>query len=82
MISYNEARSYAETVGARLLTSDEWDSAMATPGVTTAGELREWVESPDEKKTVRGRGSAEVRPDAPQKDVTFRIAMRVNPGSP
>ena len=82
MISYNEARSYAETVGARLLTSDEWDSSMATPGVAPSGDLREWVESPDEKKTVRARGVTEARPDAAQKDVTFRIAMRLNPGSP
>jgi hypothetical protein len=77
MVSYNEARSYAQTLGARLLTSDEWDSAMTTPGVGVSGNLREWVESPDETKIVRRRGTAEPRPDAAQKDITFRMAMRV-----
>ncbi|HEY0192342.1 MAG TPA: SUMF1/EgtB/PvdO family nonheme iron enzyme, partial [Kofleriaceae bacterium] len=81
MISYNEARSYAETVGGRLLTSDEWDSAMTTPGVAPADGLREWVESPGDKKAVRARGVVEIRPDAAQNDVTFRIAMRLT-GSP
>ncbi|HET9622434.1 MAG TPA: bifunctional serine/threonine-protein kinase/formylglycine-generating enzyme family protein [Kofleriaceae bacterium] len=76
-VSYNEARSYAQTLGCRLLTSDEWDSAITTPGVRVAGDLLEWVESPADPKQVRQRGKTESRPDAPQKDITFRMAMRV-----
>jgi hypothetical protein len=77
MVSYNEARSYARTLGCRLLTSDEWDSAIATPGVRIAGDLLEWVESPADPKQVRQRGKTESRPDTPQKDITFRMAMQV-----
>jgi formylglycine-generating enzyme required for sulfatase activity len=77
MVSYNEARSYAQTLGYRLLTSDEWDSAITTPGVRAAGDLLEWVESPADAKQVRQRGKTLARPDTPQKDITFRIAMRV-----
>ena len=77
MVSYNEARSYAQTLGCRLLTSDEWDSAITTPGVRVAGDLLEWVESPADPKQVRQRGKTLARPDAPQKDITFRMAMRV-----
>ena len=77
MVSYNEARSYAQTLGFRLLTSDEWDSAITTPGVRVAGDLLEWVESPADTKQVRQRGKTETRPDTPQKDITFRIAMLV-----
>lgn len=78
MVSYNEARSYARTRGGRLLTSDEWDSAAKTPGFQLAGDLLEWVESPDERsKVVRQRGKSIVRPDKPQKDVTFRMAKQL-----
>jgi eukaryotic-like serine/threonine-protein kinase len=74
MVSYNEARSYASTRGGRLLTSDEWDSAAATPGVVV-GDALEWVASPDENnKTARQKARSIVRPDKPQKDVTFRMA--------
>jgi serine/threonine-protein kinase len=74
MVSYNDARSYAGTRHGRLLTTDQWDSAAATPGFQVAGELLEWVESPDENKRVRQRGKSAVRPDGAQKDVTFRMA--------
>ena len=75
MVSYNEARSYARTRGGRLLTSEEWDAAATTPGFRVAGDLLEWVESPDEKsKVVRQHGKSLVRPDKPQNDVTFRMA--------
>jgi hypothetical protein len=78
LVSYNEARSYATTRGGRLLTSDEWISAAATPGFQVSGELLEWVESPDEKdKQVRQVGKSVVRPDRPQKDVTFRMAKQL-----
>jgi serine/threonine protein kinase len=76
MVSYNEARSYATTRGGRLLTSDEWDSAAANPGVRV-GDTLEWVESPDENNRItRQRGKSVVRPDRPQKDVTFRMAKQ------
>jgi len=77
MVSYNEARSYAKTRGGRLLTSDEWDSAATTPGFRVSGDLLEWVESPDENNRVaRQHGKSIVRPDKPQKDVTFRMAKQ------
>jgi len=78
MVSYNEARSYATTRGGHLMTSDEWDSAATTPGVRVQGELLEWVESPDENaRTARQKGKSVVRPDRPQKDVTFRMAKQL-----
>jgi serine/threonine-protein kinase len=80
MVSYTQARSYAQTRGGRLLTSDEWDSAVTTAGVESSGELFEWVESPDAVKVVRRRDQSLGRPDEPQRDVTFRMA-RTPPGS-
>jgi serine/threonine-protein kinase len=78
MVSYNEARSYVTTRGGRLLTSDEWDSASTTPGFQVSGDLLEWIESPDEKnKVARQHGKTSVRPDKPQKDVTFRMAKQL-----
>jgi serine/threonine-protein kinase len=75
LVSYNEARSYANTRGGRLLTSAEWDSALATPGFQVTGNLFEWVESPSEKdKVVRQPGKSVVRADKPQNDITFRMA--------
>jgi len=47
------------------------------PGVQPAGDLLEWVESPeagDEKtKLVRQIGASQTRPDQAQADVTFRV---------
>ena len=78
MVSYNDARAYANTTGGKLLTADEWDAALSTPGVQPAGDLLEWVESPevgDEKTRVaRQRGQSLPRPDQGQPDVTFRMA--------
>jgi serine/threonine-protein kinase len=74
-VSYTDARAYASTRGGRLLTSAEWDAALAAPGVLPAGELFEWVDSPtDDNKQVRQRGKSLPRPDQPQPDVTFRMA--------
>ncbi|HEY0253958.1 MAG TPA: serine/threonine-protein kinase [Kofleriaceae bacterium] len=73
-VSYDSARSYASTRGGRLLRSDEWDAATTTPGVIVTDGLYEWVESPEGKRTVRQHGKVLVRPDAAQKDVTFRVA--------
>jgi hypothetical protein len=77
MVSYNEARSYAQTRGGRLLTSDEWDSAAMTPGFQVSGDLLEWVESPDDQKLVRQRGKSATRLDTAQKDITFRMAKQL-----
>jgi hypothetical protein len=78
MVSYDYARSYARTRGGRLLTSEEWDSAALTPGFRVSGDLFEWVESPDDNnRVVRQRGKSQVRPDQPQKDVTFRMAKQL-----
>lgn len=75
-LSYTEAKSFALTRGRRLLTPEEWDAASVTPGFVVAGKgVLEWVESPDEKKRIaKQHGKSETRPDAKQKDVTFRTA--------
>jgi serine/threonine-protein kinase len=74
LISYDRARSFAETHGRRLLRTDEWDRATTTPGVVVADGLFEWVESPEGKREVRQHGKSQIRPDKEQKDVTFRMA--------
>ncbi len=73
-VSYDEARSYAKTRAGRLLRGDEWNAASTTPGVITRDGVLEWVESPEGKRTVRQHGKTLVRPDNPQKDVSFRVA--------
>ncbi len=74
-LSYTEAKSYALTRGARLLTSEEWDAAAVTAGFVVEDGTFEWVDSPDEKKRiVRHHGKTATRPDQKQKDVTFRTA--------
>jgi formylglycine-generating enzyme required for sulfatase activity len=73
-VSYTEARAYAHTRGARLLRGDEWDAAVAVPGMTLGEGLLEWVDSDGAKKTVRQRGKSVTRPDKEQPDVTFRLA--------
>lgn len=77
-VTYTEARSYVKTRGGRLLTSQEWERAAVTPNFTVRDGLLEWVDSPDEKqKTVRAHGKTATRPDAKQKDVTFRMARDI-----
>ena len=73
-VTYDAARSYAQTHGERLVRPDEWDRATSTPGVVVTDGLFEWVESPEGKHEVRQHGKSQVRPDKPQKDVTFRVA--------
>jgi serine/threonine protein kinase len=74
MVSYNEARSYAQTRGNRLLTVEEWDLAAAVEGFVSDGQLLEWIDSPgDKEKTIHKRGSTATRPDQKHKDVTFRM---------
>lgn len=77
LISYDQARSYAGTRDRRLLRGDEWDAAAGLPAFVIADGLSEWVESPEGKREVRRRGKTEVRPDGPQKDVTFRMAKDI-----
>ena len=74
-VSYTEARSYAQTHGGRLLTSDEWDAASTQEGFTLVPDVYEWVESPDEKaRVVRQLKKTQTRPDKEQPDITFRMA--------
>jgi hypothetical protein len=76
IVSYKEAKAYAETKNGRLLTVDEWDAAAAEKGFVANGELFEWIDSVDDKqKTVHKRGATETRTGADQKfkDVTFRV---------
>lgn len=74
MVSYDQARSFAGTHERRLLRGDEWDAAAGLPQFVVADGLYEWVESPEGKREVRGKGEKQIRSDAPQKDVTFRMA--------
>jgi len=74
MVSYDGARSFANTRGGRLLRNEEWDVATTTPGVVVSDGVFEWVESPEGKRTVRQHGKTAVRADKEQKDVTFRVA--------
>jgi hypothetical protein len=77
-VSYTEAKSYVKTKGGRLLTAQEWERAAVTPNFTVRDGLLEWVSSPEEKKkTVRAHGKIDTRPDAKQKDVTFRMARDI-----
>jgi hypothetical protein len=47
------------------------------------GDMLEWVESPDESNRIaRQRNKSVVRPDRPQKDVTFRMAKQPEPADP
>jgi serine/threonine-protein kinase len=73
-VTYDGARSYAQTQHGRLLRSDEWDRATVTPGVIVVDGLYEWVESPEGKRQIRQHGKDETRPDTGQNDVTFRVA--------
>ena len=74
-VSYTHARSFAQTHGGRLLTSDEYDAASTLEGFTLVPDVFEWVESPDEKaRVVRQLKKSQTRPDKEQPDITFRTA--------
>ena len=78
MVSYNEARGFADSSGNRLLTLEEWDAAAAADGFVSGGDLLEWVASTDDKdKSVHKRNTTATRPDAKHKDVTFRMGRDV-----
>jgi hypothetical protein len=72
---YNFVKAYAQTVGKRMLTVDEWEAAAITPGVIASPSQLEWVSPAVGKQApVRAPGKAETRPLTGQKDVTFRLA--------
>jgi serine/threonine-protein kinase len=77
MVSYDQARSFAGTHDRRLLRGDEFDAAAGLPQFVAADGNWEWVESPEGKREVRRKGANQVRSDAPQKDVTFRMAKDI-----
>jgi serine/threonine-protein kinase len=76
--AFNLARAYAELAGRRLLTAEEYDAALSTPGVgpPPAGWF-EWISGEaGNKKLVRNpSGKTEKREQTAQKDVTFRLAL-------
>ncbi len=72
---YNFAKAYAQTANKRLLTAEEWEAAVITPGVIASPSQLEWVSPAVGKEApVRAPGKAAMRPLAGQKDVTFRLA--------
>jgi eukaryotic-like serine/threonine-protein kinase len=81
--AYNLARAYAQAVTKRLLTSDEYDAALATPGVEAApAGMWEWVQADGAggTKEVRAPGRSRTRkPQTAQPDVTFRLARDLSP---
>jgi eukaryotic-like serine/threonine-protein kinase len=71
---YNFAKAYAQTVGKRLLTGEEWEAAAITTGVIASPTQFEWVApAVGNKAPVRAVGKAATRPQSGQKDVTFRL---------
>jgi formylglycine-generating enzyme required for sulfatase activity len=81
-VAYNFARAFAQATQKRLLTDEEYQAALATPGVEAApAGMWEWVDAPsgsDEKKSVRQAGKKATRPQTGQKDVTFRLGADVH----
>lgn len=71
---YNFAKAYAQTVGKRLLTDDEWQAAVTTPGVITSPTMFEWIAPAVGKQApVRALGKAANRSQSAHKDVTIRL---------
>lgn len=73
-VSYTEARSYAKTIKARLLTPEEWDKASTMPNFQVADGLLEWVESGSSKRLAKKHAETVTRKDQEYPDVTFRLA--------
>ncbi|HEX5058358.1 MAG TPA: serine/threonine-protein kinase [Kofleriaceae bacterium] len=76
-ITYDEARSFAQSNEGRLLRAAEWTAASTTPGFISIDKMYEWVESPKEARQVVQHGKSQGRPDKAQKDVTFRVARDI-----
>ncbi|MEZ4399789.1 MAG: serine/threonine-protein kinase [Kofleriaceae bacterium] len=71
---YNFAKAYAETVHKRLLTDEEWQAAVITPGVVASPTMYEWIAPAVGKQApVRAPGKAALRAQTAQKDVTIRL---------
>lgn len=73
-VSYTEARSYAKTLKARLLTPEEWDKASTMPNFLVVDGLLEWVESGSSKRLAKRHAETSTRKDQEYADVTFRLA--------
>jgi serine/threonine-protein kinase len=78
MVSYDQARSFAGTHERRLLRDDEWQAAAGLARFVVADGLYEWVEGASEgRREVRAKAASQIRSDAPQNDVTFRMAKDI-----
>ncbi len=76
MAPYNFAKAYAQTVKKRLLTAEEWDAAVRTPGVIATPATYEWVAPAVGKAApVRAPGKTGMRTMKGHKDVTFRLGL-------
>jgi serine/threonine-protein kinase len=73
-VSYDQARSFVEARGGRLLRDDEWDTAAVTPGFVVQPELLEWVEADGDKRIARQHGKHVAKTGKADKDVSFRVA--------
>ncbi len=77
---YSFARAYAQKVDKRLLTAEEWEAAVITPGVIASPAQFEWVAPAVGKEApVRAPGRAAMRPQTGQKDVTLRLGRDLPP---
>ncbi len=77
---YNFAKAYAQTVGKRLVTSDEWEAAVSTPGVIASPSMFEWTAPAVGKQApVRAPGKQALRAQSGHKDVTFRLGQDLAP---
>jgi len=73
---YNFAKAYAQTVGKRLLTDEEWQAAATTPGVIASPSMLEWIAPASGKRApVRAPGKRDDRALTGQQDVTFRLGQ-------
>jgi len=76
-VKYDRAQGFARTNNGRLLRAHEWTAASTTQGFIAMDGMWEWVESPQNSRLVVQHGKQQPRPDAPHKDVTFRMAVDV-----
>jgi serine/threonine-protein kinase len=79
-VPYAFARAYADITRKRLLTGEEWEAAIQTPGVIAQPDLFEWVgPAVGGDAPVRAPGRIGTRPLTAQKDVTFRLGQDLTP---
>jgi serine/threonine protein kinase len=72
-VSYTEARSYARTSQARLLTADEWTLVSTQKDFLVTDGLSEWVESGGARRLARNHRETLQRKDQEYEDITFRL---------